>query len=345
MANVFDYLNWRDDLSFDSLNEIDVLIFNRIVYFPWERIVNEQEKISISDAYQKALTNKEIKCAKQDLELLKRLAHSKRYQELKISSVVCKVDLSKEEQFMALTIHLPKNYLYIAFRGTTNDIIGWKESLNMSYMTIFSQLDALNYLKKVNISKKLYLGGHSKGGNLAMYAAIHANRLIQKRIVKVYNYDGPGFLELNDKYYSINKKIISYLPSSSIIGRLMNTNHETKIITSNKTGFNCHNLYTWQVEKDYFIESTFTEESNFLKKITDEFLKRVSPNNRQKFVNDVFDAILKTGAKSIKDINFSKLKDIILSYRALDKESKELLFSIFKVVYDSTKDNMKISNQ
>lgn len=339
MANVFDYLKWRDDLKFDEFKEVDVLVFNRLVYFPFEKVMQENEVLSIAGVYERVLLNKTLKCAKHDYQLLSILANSRRYGDLLISRVICVENLEKEEQFMAMTIHLPKNILYLVFRGTTDDVIGWKESLRMSYEIVPSQLDALNYLNKTNLTKRLYLGGHSKGGNLAMYAAVHANRIVQSRIVKVFNYDGPGFMELDNKYYSINKKIVSYLPSTSIIGKLLNIDHQVVIVQSDKKGFKEHNLYSWQVDKDKLVPSVLSKESDFFKKTIDKFVKRVSPVDRKRLLEEIFNSIEKTGAKQIKDIDFFKLKDILLSYRKLDNESKELLFNVFKVLFESTKDH------
>ena len=339
MANVFDYLKWRDDLKFDELKEADVLVFNRLVYFPFEKVMGENEILSISNIYERVLLIKSLKWAKLDYQLLSILANSRRYGDLLISRVICIENLEKEEQFMAMTIHLPKNHLYLAFRGTTDDVVGWKESLRMSYEIVPSQLDALNYLNTSKFSKHLYLGGHSKGGNLAMYAAVHANRIVQSRIVKVFNYDGPGFMELDNKYYSINKKIVSYLPSTSIVGRLHNINHNVVVIQSDKKGFKEHNLYSWQVDKDKLVPSVLSKESEFFKKTIDKFVKRVNPVDRKRLLEEIFNSIEKAGAKQIKDIDFFKLKDILLSYRKLDNESKELLFNVFKVLFESTKDH------
>lgn len=341
MTNVFDYLKWRDDIEFHSMNEVDVLIFNWITYFPWEKILTEKESLTIGKAYEKSLNIKNIHYTKNDLELFERLVYSIRYKDLLISNVVSKTNDYKEEQFMAMTIHLPKNYLYLSFRGSTNELIGWKVNLNMSFMTAFSQLDALNYVNRANITKKLYLGWHSKGGNLAMYAGVYANILIQNRIVKIFNYDGPGFLELDDKYYRINKKIISYLPSSSIVVILLEYYHKIIVIESYKKRILENNLYTWQIEKDHFITSKFNNESNFLKTIIDKFMSKVSKVDKQKLVNDLFGIIKKTGAKTVRDIDFMKIKDMLLSYRNLDEESKKLLFTIFRHLYESARDNIK----
>lgn len=339
MANIFDYLKWRDDIKFDELKEADVLVFNRLVYFPFEKVMQEKEVLSISNIYERVLLIKPLKWARQDYQLLSILANSNRYKDLLISRVVCIEDLEKKEQFMAMTIHLPNNYLYLAFRGTTDDVMGWKESLKMSYEIVPSQLDALNYLNTSKFSKRLYLGGHSKGGNLAMYAAVYTNRIIQSRIIKVFNYDGPGFMELDNKYYSINNKIVSYLPNTSIVGRLHNINHNVVVIQSDKKGFKGHNLYSWQVEKDRLVPGILSKESDFFKKTIDDFVKRVNSNNRKRLLDEIFSSIEKTGAKQIKDIDFFKLKDILLSYRNLDNESKDLLFNVFKVIFESTKDH------
>ena len=174
-----------------------------------------------------------------------------------------------------------------------------------------------------------------------MYAGVYANILIQNRIVKIFNYDGPGFLELDDKYYRINKKIISYLPSSSIVVILLEYYHKIIVIESYKKRILENNLYTWQIEKDHFITSKFNNESNFLKTIIDKFMSKVSKVDKQKLVNDLFGIIKKTGAKTVRDIDFMKIKDMLLSYRNLDEESKKLLFTIFRHLYESARDNIK----
>ena len=151
MANIFDYMQWRDiPLTKTEFNEIDNLILARFSYFPLdEKIMENDEKITIKESYERY--NKKGTTArilqKEDVDLYPVLANSQRFGNLYISDFINKIDVEQEKQFSAITIHLPDDYIYVAYRGTDNTIIGWREDLNMCFSdTVPSQIDAVNYL-------------------------------------------------------------------------------------------------------------------------------------------------------------------------------------------------------
>lgn len=208
MANIFDYIKWRD-IEFERVefNEIDNLILSRISYFPFDHIINEKEKITLKQAYEKLKdrNKNEIFLQKEDIDFFPMLANSKRFGNIILSNYINKIDIEKEKQFSAITITLPNKTMYIAYRGTDNTIIGWKEDFNMSFQDLIpSQIDAVKYLENVakNNKAKLIIGGHSKGGNLAVYAAIYCNKKIKDRILAVYNNDRP---RVSRKYNRIRR--------------------------------------------------------------------------------------------------------------------------------------------
>lgn len=344
MANVFDYLKWRDDLKLIKLNEIDVLIFNKLSYFPLENIIHDNESITISDIYKRSLNYKNFyKNKSKDHEFLKTISKSIRYKDLIINNTISKLDIEKEEQFMAITILLSSDTIFVSFRGTTEEIVAWKENFNMSYKTVPAQIDALNYVNNLPLDKKIYLGGHSKGGNLAMYAAIYAKDEIKNKIVKVYNFDGPGFIKLDENYQKMKDKMINYIPSDSIVGRLLNYDHTTVVIKSSSSGIMQHNLYSWQIEKDNFVLSNISNESNTIKNIIDEFLTKVDIPQRKQLIDSIYMIITSSGATKINDFNITVLKDFIFSYKNINDENKKLLMTIIKYLYNSTKDNIKFN--
>lgn len=342
MTNVFDYLKWRGDLTLDKPNEIDALIFARLSYLPLENIILNNEKITISELYKRSLNIKNIPyLRKEDRQLFEVLAASSRYKGLYISNVVNKYDIDRVEQFLALTIHLPNNSVFTSFRGTTTEIFALKESIDMSYKIVKSQIDALNYVNSFSSYDKIYLGGHSKGGNLAVYALTNTTEDIASKIIKVYNFDGPGFLELDDNYHKIKNKVTTYLPTDSIIGRLLISDCKTIIVKCSSNSIHQHNIYNWQIEKDKFIPSRLSKESNIINEIINEFLSRVSLPERSKIINSLYQIIASSGVTKLSDLNINDLKRIILSYQNMDDKTKKLLFTIIKYLFDSANIGIK----
>lgn len=306
--------------------------------------MNDNGSVTISELYKRSLSYKNFyKDKSKDHQFLKTISKSIRYKDLTINNIASKLDIENEEQFMAITILLPDDTIFVSFRGTTEELVAWKEDFNMSYKIVPAQIDALNYVNNLPLDKKIYLGGHSKGGNLAMYAAIYAKDEIKNKIVKVYNFDGPGFTKLDDNYKKMKAKMISYIPNDSIVGRLLNYDHTTVVIKSSSSGIMQHNLYSWQIEKDSFVLSSISNESNTIKNIIDEFLTKVNISQRKQLIDSIYMIITSSGATKINDLNISILKDFIFSYKNINNENKELLMTIIKYLYNSTKDNIKFN--
>lgn len=241
MANIFDYMKWRDiELTKMEFNEIDNLILSRLSYFPLDGVISQNEEITIKEAYERTkilgTTGRTLQA--EDIELYPVLANSIRFGKIKITEFINKIDPIQEKQFSAVTVILPDDTIYVAYRGTDNTIIGWKEDFNMTFSErVPSQFDAVDYLENIakKYKSKIILGGHSKGGNLAVYAAAFCKPEVQERIAKVYNNDGPGFSEdivNSQEYKNIIKRVHTYIPQTSIIGRLLNHQEKTTILKS-----------------------------------------------------------------------------------------------------------------
>ena len=256
MANIFDYLQWRGDLTLEKskFNEIDNLILSRFSYFPFDDIINENEVVTIkelSERFKKADINPAHILWKDDVNLFPEMGNSERFGQMFATKYINKIETEQEKQFSAITILMPDNTIYVSFRGTDNTIVGWKEDFNMSFKShIASQISAKEYLENIAKEypdKKIRVGGHSKGGNIAIYASAFAENTIKDRIINVYNNDGPGFCEdviQTKEYQEIIPKTNTYIPQSSIIGRLMNHKEEYTIVESTQKGIMQHDLYT-----------------------------------------------------------------------------------------------------
>ena len=188
-----------------------------------------------------------------DKDLITRMGQSLRFKNLKLTNFEINIDKKIERQFSAITIHLNDNEMYISFNGTDSSIIGWKEDFNLSFMeNIPSQISGLDYTKKImNLyQKNVILGGHSKGGNIAMYSAINLPQNLTDRIISVNNYDGPGFSQKiteTENYQNILNKMTSYIPQGSVIGRLLEHKEKCIIVESIEKGIYQHDIFSWQV--------------------------------------------------------------------------------------------------
>ena len=337
MGNIFDYLEWRDiDLKKVEFNVIDSLILSRMSYLPFDGLIEENEKITISECFERyeIVGERGNILMQNDVKLFPVLANSKRFGNLYVSDYINRIEEKNNIQFSAISVLLPDNTIAVVFRGTDASFVGWKEDLNMSFSTaVPSQLDAVKYLEKMyyKYKKNIRIIGHSKGGNLAIYSSVFCNRKVKKKILDVYNFDGPGFLDKvidSEEYSQVIDKIHNYIPQSSVVGRMLKHKGELTVIKSTEKGIMQHDLYSWDLLGDRFIESELTNSSEFIDKALTEWLENVSPEQRENFVNTLFEILEATGAKNFFELNqnkFASAKAMITKYQSLDDESKKYI--------------------
>ena len=347
MSNIIDYIKWRGDLSFDQapINEIDNIILARFSYLPFKYIeLNNMETIeSISNKMKDFDIERFL--WDDDKEFIKLLGQVDRYKNLKTTNYIEIFDKAAEKQFAAITILLPNKTSYISFRGTDSSLVGWKEDLNMSFMeNVPSQKEAVNYLNNIarKNKDKLIIGGHSKGGNLAVYSEIFCEDKIKNRIEKVINADGPGFdksIIQTENYRKILNKIETYIPQSSIVGRLLEHEEEYQVVKSIQKGVMQHDIYSWQVEPLMLVRiPTLTNNSEMFNGIVRDWVKNTTPEQRKNFINLIYDIITTTDAKSLGDFskNTAKKIGIILnSYRSVNEEDRKEMERMVKLILES----------
>lgn len=354
MPNIFDYMKWRDiDLKKVEFNEIDALILSRLSYFPLDNINLENDEITLKEAYDryKKLGNVEKFLQKEDIDLFPTLANSIRFGKTILSNYINKLDNLEEKQFSAITIQLPDDTIFVSYRGTDNTIIGWKEDFNMSFKDLVpAQTDAVNYINTISQKFKnlIRIGGHSKGGNLAVYAASFCKREVNDRIISVYNNDGPGFQKnviKTSEYQNTVNKVHTYIPQTSIIGRLLNHQEKVTILKSTQSGIMQHDLYTWQLVGDHFIEDTLTNSSEFIDNTITNWLNEVNPEQREKFIDTLFEILNATEAKTLAELSgkkFETAKVLLKTYKNIDDESKEIISKTLSIFFQAAKSNIKI---
>lgn len=350
MSNILDYLKWRNDLTFsqDPFNEIDSLILSRFIYLRWEQIL-ENKSCTISQAYQKFksmdLSVMHI-LADEDPQLFELVANGNRFKDCLISDFVHILDEENMVQFCAMCIHLTDKTHYISYRGTDNTLIGWKEDLYMSFQpNVYAQRLALDYLK--DISKKyrgkLRVGGHSKGGNLALYSSLFSPKYVQSRILQIDNFDGPGLSKENyekKKDLNIYQNVHVYCPQNSLIGRMLyHDESKFKLIYSIGKGPYQHDLYTWEImNKQFNYVNKFKTSSEIVENSLKEFMEQVNPEQRKQCIDIIFEILESTNEDTFHEFasNWFKNSTQVVKYVSKIKPDER------KVVIDAAKMFMSI---
>ena len=330
MPNILDYLDWRGDIGFEAspFNEVDSLILSELSYVDFKDYVGSDfsTPITLKEAGEKLISD-EGKAVfsmlfldtKEFTELLQKASASRRFGGIKLLNFVNNIDTDREMQFSAITYELYGDLIYIAFRGTDDTVVGWKEDLNMGVLeTIPSQPSALAYLIHTATrfsNRKIILGGHSKGGNLAIYSAINSHSSIHSRIEHIYNHDGPGFLNgisNNDAFSKLEPRITTLIPQGSIVGMLLEHDEKYSIVESNKSGLLQHNGFSWEVMGTEFRKKPVTETNSQIVDMTlKQYLAKSSLEERQRFVNGAAEIIAGFEQETLSDITADKIRNMI----------------------------------
>ena len=359
MPNIIDYIEWRGDLSFENspINEIDDIIFARFSYLPFKYI----ELKEIDTIENIALEMKDLDIENylwnDDKVFLQKIGNCKRFKDIKVSDYIEIFDEAAEKQFAAITLWIQKNQKYISFRGTDSSLVGWKEDINMGFKKdVPSQKEAVKYLSSMAEKYKddLIIGGHSKGGNLAVYSAVFCKDSVKNRIERVINADGPGFdksVILTDNYKKILNKIQTYIPQSSIVGRLLEHEEEYQVVKSIQKGIMQHDIYSWEIEPTKLIRiPTVTNSSEIFNGIVSDWLKNTTPEQRENFINMIYEIIMETQAQRTSDFRVETAKKIgiiLNGYINVNPEDKKeiehmvklILESVFKVLKENRNTN------
>lgn len=319
MANIMDYLNWRGDLTFEEspLNEIDSLILANLSYVPLDGIVPspwEPESISLKEASDAFWQEREEKDLLKEFSLIKmapfamrRMAATRRFGNLQLMYYQNSINIKEESQFSALCIRIGEGKIFTAFRGTDDTIIGWKENFRMCFETVPAQKKAVDYLNYVGhtCEGELWLGGHSKGGNLAVYAAVKARPNIQNRIQSIYNFDGPGFSKAmlaSSSYQKLQHRIRKYVPTSSVVGMLLEQDENYMVVSSEEQGLRQHDPITWRVLRTEFVSiPERKEDSEVVARTMHGWIYSLSLEERKSVVDTMFNIIQEANIKTLND--------------------------------------------
>ncbi len=353
MSNINDYIEWRGDLTLseDSLNEVDNMILSRFSYMPFKKIeMNENETMGSIAEKLKDFPVEEFNIAG-DKPLVENIVKSDRFKDLKVTDYEENTDPAVEKQFAAITIHLENGEKYISFCGTDNSIIGWKEDFNLSFTQhVPSQLEGVEYLKRIasKYNDKIHIGGHSKGGNVAAYSAIFAGEEVQDKIIDITSHDGPGFdneIIQKEEYKRIIDKFVTYIPQSSVIGRLLEHEEKNVVVKSIERGIMQHDIYSWQVLGAHVVsEKNVTKESELVRNIIRTWLEDTTPEQRKNVIDIIYNILVSSDATTMRDISSAKIRNlgkILRLYNKVDEKDKKMITQVFLSLGTATKQNLK----
>ena len=336
---LMDYIEWRNDVSFRAapFNEIDNVILSYLVYADFGELLHEPKRHVSIETCLKRFCEKhdmaEVRESKHFIEraplLLEEMVRGARFRGTKVVHFREVFDKEEVQQCAALVFLLPGGTKYVSFRGTDLSITGWKEDFLMSFTAeTEGAKEAVSYLNEVAacVEGDLILGGHSKGGNFAMFAAAFAEDAVKERILKVYNNDGPGFREeivRSAAYRELLPKITNIVPQTSIIGRLLSNEAAHTVVKSTAAGIFQHDVTTWEVTKDKFVRAEPDAFSDFVEKSLGTWLETMDDEARKSLVETVFSMIEMTEAETFAEFGENLFKNTGLIIKGLGRLPKE----------------------
>lgn len=354
MDNMFSYLDWAKDQPFLDLpfNEIDNIIFTQLVHLPLKEAFEKRAEMTIAEAAE-SLDDKEADrvyeiLLRRRLLLLRQMADAPRYRDLKLYHYVDEFSLEDEKQFCAMSILLPNGIPVIAYRGTDLTLVGWKEDLNMSYVSrVPAQLRALEYLEKEaeRGAAPLVLVGHSKGGNLALFAAVHASPAVQQRIMRVYTNDGPGLSRADMEgagYRRVRARVVSFLPQSTVVGILLHQHKPYIVVKSRGLGPFQHDAFSWEVQKHsprFRYKQRLSQKSVLLDRALDGWLEQLSLEDRRAFIDGLYQVLTASGSRTLGELMRTDRKGTMQLLRAsqnLPDEVKRRMRYCIKALFAGT---------
>lgn len=357
---MIDYVKEYGKNSFAEapINDVDSLVLCQFCYLKFDGLVPDVREngrsVSIQDLavhadYEKLFADERYE--EDNRALFEAMLESRRYCNLRMNCYINIIEKEWETQFSAITFLLDDGTLYIAFRGTDETIVGWKEDFNMAFLSpVPGQAYSVKYLNMVTgkLHKPFYIGGHSKGGNLAIYSAMNCIPGVQERIIKIYNMDGPGFrpeVLAECRYEEIADKVVKILPHSSMVGMIFERDIRYRVVESKTFGLAQHNPFTWLVEDGKFKEvDNIHDGSVLMNDAFNEWILTLDEQQMKTFVDTLYQIISASKADNLIDFmaNWKKsMNGMAAALKEVDEQTARMLKAVVKSLFAIIKAHMK----
>lgn len=354
------YLEEYGDCPFTDMpmNDVDSLALCQLSYLKFDGIVPDVrhkgmpvtlEEVSRHGDYEKLFADERYE--KENRALFEGMMSGRRYRSLRLGDYINIIEKERETQFSAVTFILEDDTVYVAFRGTDETIVGWKEDFNMAFLSpVPGQEYSVQYLNAVagKLKNPFIIGGHSKGGNLAVYSAMNCRPRIQSLIRRVYSMDGPGFrpevLE-NCHYEGVAEKVMKILPHSSLVGMLFERDIRYEVVESTTFGLAQHNPYTWKVEGRHFVKTQdIYEASKFMNNTLNEWILSLDEEQLHNFVDTLYQVISASQAEDLIEFTADWKKSmnaVVAALREVDDQTAAMLRETVKSLFEIAMLHMK----
>ena len=370
MGNLITYVQQYEAQTFQEklVTDIDILVLTEIAYLPFDEIVSSsfEEKTAISlnqlgkefeTIKEKEHKNNPFMITKERIQLLDVVSKSPRFKDVKVFGFMNDIDDELTKQFAAVCYQWEEESRWIIFRGTDESLTGWKEDFMMTYSDLIpAQTDAIEYLRKQAelFSGSLNISGHSKGGNLSLYASAMQEETVQDRIKQIYCWDAPGVHRSilgTEGYQRVVSKAKRYIPQDSIVGLMLESQVPYHIIESQGSGISQHSALMWNIEEDHFVELTELSRNS---QLTDQTFKQwtevVSDEDLKLFFDTFFELIFEMGVETVNDVYYNfrmYMRQFFEKTYQMDTEKREILLRVgrllFQIRYEIWKDTLSIS--
>ena len=361
MGNIMDYIEWRGDLPFtqSEFNDVDNLI---LACFSYVNLDGIQEAASQNGIELKALTEKFLRLhtekeLKEDKSFIRfapfmmlEMAKTERFGQCVIRNYVNEIVAEEAQQFSAVEICLSDGTSYISFRGTDDTIVGWKEDFNLSTGVVPAQERAVEYLRRIagSLQEMVRVGGHSKGGNLAVYGAVMCKE-IHPWILQVYSNDGPGFsrefLELPETE-ALLPKVTRIIPEYSIIGTLLEHSKEPVLVASSNKGLLQHDGFSWEVSGNHFAsKEQLNSRAETFVSILHKWIDGMDVEQKKVLIEDLFSTIEASGSENLSEIQAGGLKSFTAMLKRIESfapESREMVQELFLALFGGWLEQLKL---
>ena len=354
-GTIIDYLKEYAAVSLkdEPMNDVDSLVLCQFSYLKFDGLVPsataDEKPVSLQQLYEHPDYEKlygDERYEKENRALFEAMRKCVRFRNMKLNCYINIIgnQADFETQFSAVTFLLEDGAMYVAYRGTDETIVGWKEDFNMAFLSpVPGQELAIKYLNMVTerLPRDFYVGGHSKGGNLAVYAAMNCAPQVQDRILKIYSMDGPGFRpEVLEKcnYGKIEERTCKILPHSSLVGMLFEKDIRYQVVESRTFGLAQHNPFTWLVRDGAFVTvSDIDETRRFVDNTVNEWILSLDEQSLRTFVDTLFQILSASEADNLIDFTANlkrSMTGILGAMKDVDEDTQKALRQTMKALFE-----------
>lgn len=353
MGTILDYLREYGDytLAEKPFSDVDSLVLCQFSYLKFDGMVPgpgedrspvSVQELAVHEDYDHLYGDERYR--KNNTALFQRVCKSRRFGDMRLYNYVNQIELDKETQFSAVVYRLSGGLTYVVFRGTDENIVGWKEDLNLAFSEpVPGQRLSVDYLEQAaqTIRGRFYVGGHSKGGNLAVYASMNCSAGVRERIERIYDHDGPGFrpeVRREGAYEEIEGRIYKTVPRSSLVGMLLYTEGFYKVVESKTIGLAQHNPYTWLVRNDSFkIVEEIRAGRKFMDQALNEWILSLDQQQMHTFVDTFYRVVQASETDNLIDFTANWLQSIQkigAALKEVDNETAQVIIRIMRALFE-----------